>query len=234
MRTGDLHILAALLGVGVVSSPLARSGAQSSAVEAAPRSAPLPKRTIHARPAAVAAAPEAPPAPVATRAAPNVVEGTLARVEGLADRGFSLVVDAHGVIDQRVTHGPFMVDGRATLVHVAASWCKPCVDDLAAFIGLASRAPRVVFVAAEDVGGPAGLSNVLESLAAKAEASSRALPVGLELRADPSWSWMAWLGHESLPLTAVIDPAGVLRIVVEGPLDDDAIERVTRALGGDA
>ena len=246
MRTGDLHILAALLGVGVVLSPLARSGAPPSVLEATARSVPRERRLVHALTPAPQAAPtpivrsaeaRAPASPAAIVEGRRVgsaflVEGTLGRFDGLADRDFGLVVDDHGAIDAHAIAGRFALDGRAVLIHVAASWCRPCVDDLASFLGLAAIAPRALIIAAEDVSGPAGLANALETLAEEAEASSRAWPHGLELRADPAWAWMRWLGHDTLPLTAVIDGAGVLRLVVSGALDEAASERVAAVLRG--
>jgi len=244
---GDLPILAALLGVGVVVSPLVsgRAGeAATLALEAAPRSMPA-----RAEPPVLAAETRAPatPAPIAppaepvrraSRPAAVVVEGTpdapltgSGAVAAIADRPFALVVGEAGLARPTRVDGAFALDGRPTLVHVAASWCAPCVDELPTFLALAERAPRVVWVAAEDVAGPSGLLNVVEALVAKAEPTSRALPRGLELRADPAWAWSAWLGRETLPLTAVLDARGGLVMVAEGALDEDAAARVLAHLG---
>lgn len=246
---GDLPILAALLGVGVVVSPLVsgRAGeAATSALGTAPRSAPA---TIVAGPASaprpaiaqVETTPrETPLVKAATseleRAprAPIVVEGVedpgLATLGVIADRPFALVLGEAGLARPTRVDGPLTLDGRPVLLHVAASWCAPCVEDLPTFLALAAVAPRVVMVAAEDVAGPSGLLNAVEALVARAEPSSRALPLGLELRADPSWSWAAWLGRDTLPLTAVIDARGRLVMLAEGALDADAAARVAMHL----
>jgi len=256
MLGSDPAILAALLGVGVVVSPLVvvrADGAASPAGEVVVGSAL--RVGIVAELAEARGARAWTPAGDAARdadadagaggadadasgggARPMVIEaldGPLARLGVVADRGFAVVLEGGSdrAIGRRV-EGPLALDGRPLLVHVAASWCTPCAGDLPTFLGLAAEAPRAVMIAAEDVVGPAGVGNVLEALAARAEPSSRELPVGLELRADPTWAWAAWLGRQTLPLTAVIDRDGALTLLVEGALDEDAAARVRQHLDG--
>ena len=245
MLRGDVPILAALLGVGVVVSPLVVVRADDVAT-VAPGGPTRSDQAVTTRVAAstvvdeVATTPRAgaseavarplEPAPIA-RTPPQVFEassGSLAGAMTIVDRGFALVTDDAGGLTR--VDGAFARDERAVLVHVAASWCEPCAEDLPGFLALAAGAPRTVFIAAEDVAGPSGLANAFEALMARAEPSSRAVPSGIELRADPAWAWAQWLGHETLPLTAVIDREGRLVFVAEGVLDDAARARAQRWL----
>ncbi|MFO0745817.1 MAG: hypothetical protein U1F43_09095 [Myxococcota bacterium] len=169
---------------------------------------------------AVAAPPEG-----AAAAPPEVIEGDgLLRFSAIGDRDFALVARADGSLSR--VDGAFELDGRPVVVHVAASWCRPCARELASFEALVGQVPRALLVMAEDVGGPAGLAAAAELLADRAEPSSRAWPAGLELRADPAWAWAHWLGRDALPLTAVIDHRGAVTFLASGPLDADAAARV--------
>jgi thiol-disulfide isomerase/thioredoxin len=116
--------------------------------------------------------------------------------------------------------------GRPLLVHVWASWCRPCVAEwpsLAEFLrGLEGRGVRLVTLSLDDESGKAAADRVLRRAGApgcglRAEADEAA-PV---LRSfDPDWDG-------ALPTTFVLDVNGRLVLAQRGATDT---ERLREAL----
>ena len=119
--------------------------------------------------------------------------------------------------------------GTPLLVHVWASWCRPCVAEwpsLAEFLqGLEGRGVRLVTLSLDDESGAAAAHRVLRRAGAPGCAlradADEALPVLRGL--DPDWDG-------ALPTTFVLDANGRLVVAQRGVTDTgglgDALERV--------
>jgi hypothetical protein len=102
--------------------------------------------------------------------------------------------------------------GRAALVHLWASWCRPCIGELpslsASLRGLADRPIDIITVVLDD-------SARAGELLTRAGAPGRALratagdAVTVLQRLEPSW-------QGEIPTTIVLDPQGHIALVQNG------------------
>jgi hypothetical protein len=138
-------------------------------------------------------------------------------------------VDATGV---RAALAPKAARPRA--IHLWASWCKPCVVELAALLRTLEQAPGVdaVFLSADDEHDAARAAELL---------TAAGKPVGVSLRArsndalspiaklDPEW-------HGELPSTWVIGGDGALIAADRGVTDfarlQKTLDRIARPVRG--
>ena len=96
--------------------------------------------------------------------------------------------------------------GRPLILHFWASWCPPCRDELPALLAYAAAGEIDVLAVSVDPGWEAvtrSLGAPLPSVVARADGEAVA----------------AAFGVRSLPVSFVLDRAGVLRLRLDGPRD---------------
>ncbi len=123
-------------------------------------------------------------------------------------------------------HGLADYAGRGVVLNLWATWCVPCVAEMAALDELARRAPDGIAVLAlsSDRGGAAAAQRFY------GEHGIRTLPVLL----DPRGAAARALGARGIPTTVLIDRAGQERARVEGAADWGApgsVEAIRKLLG---
>lgn len=124
--------------------------------------------------------------------------------------------------------------GRPLLVHLWASWCRPCVGEWPALAEWLRHAPlRGVEVVSLSVDEPESLPAARHVLASLGRLPGRTLAASLDdafpaIRAlDTEWDG-------SLPSTILVDGRGRLALSQHGLTRFDAIEAALRGLGSDA
>ena len=115
--------------------------------------------------------------------------------------------------------------GRGVVLNLWATWCVPCVAEMAALDDLARQAPDGIAVLAlsSDRGGAPAVQRFY------AERGIRTLPVLL----DPRGAAARALGARGIPTTVLVDRAGQERARMEGAADWAApasIEAIRKAI----
>ena len=116
--------------------------------------------------------------------------------------------------------------GRGIVLNLWATWCVPCVAEMASLDSLARQAPDgiVVLALSSDRGGAQAVQRFY------AERGIRTLPVSLDLRGAAARA----LGARGIPTTMLIDRAGQERARVEGAADwaaPAAVAAIRRVMG---
>ncbi len=109
------------------------------------------------------------------------------------------------------------VPGQWTVVHVWASWCAPCLEELPKLQGL--DAAFVIVSVDADVEAARGIWDSLD--------------LELETAFDPEGLILERWGAHGLPSTWVVDPKGVLRWEHRGALNDAGLIELKRQLRGE-
>jgi beta-lactamase class A len=122
--------------------------------------------------------------------------------------------------------------GRPLLVHLWASWCKPCVEEWPSLAEWLRRSPdRGVDVATLAVDEPDSLPAARKVLASLGHLPGRTLAASLDdafpviRRLDPEWDG-------SLPATFLVDAQGALALSQHGLTHLDAIEAAIERVTG--
>lgn len=118
-------------------------------------------------------------------------------------------LDAPGEFDLQ---GNLEVDGRPVLLNLWASWCAPCKAEMPALDEASRQRPDVAFVGIAVLDRESEAREFLEEV-----------PVSFPIALDRDGSVAELLGINGLPVTLIIDTAGMVIDEHRGPLDLDAI-----------
>ena len=157
---------------------------------------------------------------------PALAEGGLPGLDQLRAGPPAAVPDLRFTGADGAEHGLADYAGRGVVLNLWATWCVPCVAEMAALDELARRAPDGIAVLAlsSDRGGAAAVQRFY------GERGIRTLPVLL----DPRGAAARALGARGIPTTVLIDRAGQERARVEGAADwgaPSSVEAIRKLLG---
>jgi thiol-disulfide isomerase/thioredoxin len=105
--------------------------------------------------------------------------------------------------------------GKVLLVNFWASWCTPCLEEM----------PLLLRLAAAMRGKPFAILGVnVEESRLRAMSTAQRLKLDFPILLDNEGAVFKRWGATVLPTTYVLDAAGVIRYIAQGPIDWDSTE----------